>query len=171
MVVRVLVSVLLAAALLGYALPAVEEAHTSRADILAREELGTLGDVTEQFVTANDAASPGVAGASRVVEVRVPRGTTLAVGVGPRDESLAWTRSGRAGWVGRVETDVAFDGSLRLREAGTHRLALALVRADGGLAVRVRTVKRNLSAVERPWSAGSLPAPPTPAGATGTLTG
>lgn len=141
MVVRVVVAVLLATALLGYALPAVEQARDSRADALARDELRTLGDAATRFAAENDPAPPGVADTRLVVEVRVPRGTTLGVGVGPHDGSLAWTRSGRPGWVGRVETDVAFAGSFRLREAGSHRVEFTLVRAEEGLAVRVRTLK------------------------------
>lgn len=149
MVVRVVVAVLLAAALLGYALPAVDRAHVSRADALARDELEDLGDATERFATGNAPPPPGVAGASRVVDVRVPRGTTLAVGVGPRGASLAWTRPGRAGWVGRIGTSVAFDGPLRLRAAGTHRIEFTVVRADAGPQVSVGRVA-STSGAERP---------------------
>lgn len=143
MVVRVVVAVLLATALLGYALPAVEQARDSRADALAQGELRSFDDAVTRFVATNEPAPPGVADAGLVVEVHVPRGTTLAVGVGPRDESLAWTRPGRRGWVGSVRTAVAFAESLRLREAGRHRLELALVRTGDGPTVQVRTLKRD----------------------------
>jgi hypothetical protein len=137
-VIRLLLAVGVTAALLGYALPAVEDARADRADALAREELTTLRDETARFAARNDATAPGVPGPARLVTVRVPRGTSLRVGVGPRGESLGWVREGRRG---RVESDLRFDRLLHLVEPGRHRLRVSLVRRDGGTVVRVRRFK------------------------------
>ncbi|MFC7177197.1 DUF7311 family protein [Halosegnis marinus] len=137
MVVRVVLAVLLAAALVGYALPAVEDARAGRADGLARDELTDLRERVARFAERNDPAPPGTAGASLVVVVRVPRETDLGMGVGPRGESLAWERDGR----NRVETDLSFDGPLWLREPGRHRLRLSLVARDGEDLLLVRRFK------------------------------
>ena len=134
MVIRVVVTVLLAAALVGVALPAAETARDDHAVALARDELVDFRASAAQFVAGNDPPPPGVAGPSLLVTVRVPDGVTLRVGVGPRSESLTWRREGRAG---RVETDLPFESSLTLREQGRHRLRLTLV-ADGAVTLRVR---------------------------------
>lgn len=135
--IRVLLAVVLAAALVGYALPAVEQARASRADTLARDELTDFRATAVQFAATNDPVPAGTAGATLLVTVRVPRDTALGIGVGPHDESLAWDRAGRT----RVETDIRFDGTLWLRESGRHRLRLSLVERGRDRVVRVRRFK------------------------------
>lgn len=136
--IRLLLAVGVTAALVGYALPAVEEARADRADALARDELTTLREETARFAARTDATAPGVPGPTRLVTVRVPRGTSLRVGVGPRSQSLGWVREGRQF---RVETDLRFDRTLRLDDAGRHRLRVSLVRDADGTVVRVRRFK------------------------------
>lgn len=136
--IRLLLAVAITAALVGYALPAVEDARANRADALAREELTTLREQTADFAGQNDATPPGLPGPTRLAAVRVPRGTSLRIGVGSRSESLEWVRDG---WRGRVETDLRFDESLKLDDSGVHRLRVSLVRRDGRTVVRVRRFK------------------------------
>lgn len=136
--IRLLLAVGLTAALLGYALPAVEDARAGRADALAHEELTTLRDETASFAARTDATAPGVPGPTRLVTVRVPRGTSLRVGIGPRNESLGWVRDGHRG---RVESDLRFDEPLRIDDPGTHQLRVSLVRRGGRTVVSVRRFK------------------------------
>lgn len=138
MVIRVVLAGCLTLALLGYALPAVEDARDDRADALARAELTALRDSATRFAAENEPAPEGVAGATRILSIRVPRATDLAVGVGPRGESLAWKRDGR---VRRVETDIPFAGTVWLREPGRHRLRLVLELMAGEVVVTVRRFK------------------------------
>lgn len=136
--IRLLLAVVLMVALVGYALPAVEDARAARADALAREELTTFREETTRFAARNDATAADLPGPTLLVTVRVPRGTSLRLGVGPRGESLEWDRGGRRG---RVETDLRFDEPLRIDDAGRHRLRVSLVRTGDGPAVRVRRFK------------------------------
>lgn len=138
MVIRLLLAVGVTAALVGYALPAVEDARSNRAEALAREELTTLREQTVDFAARNDATPPDLPSPTRLATVRVPRGTSLRVGVGPRSESLEWARDGRSG---RVETDLRFYESLQLDDPGVHRLRVSLVRRNGRTVVRVRRFK------------------------------
>jgi hypothetical protein len=135
MVIRVVVTVLLAAALVGAVLPVVDTARDDHAVALARDELVDLRASSAKFIVENDPPPPGVAGPSLLVTVRVPDGVTLRVGVGPRGESLAWQRESRTG---RVETDIPFASSLTLREQGQHRLRLTLAGESGDATLRVR---------------------------------
>jgi hypothetical protein len=135
MVIRVVVTVLLAAALVGAVLPTVDTAREDHAAALARDELVDLRASSAEFIAENDPPPPGVAGPSLLVTVRVPDGVTLRVGIGPRGESLAWQQESRTG---RVEMDIPFASPLTLREQGRHRLRLTLVRADGVATLRVR---------------------------------
>ena len=142
MIVRLVVAALLTAALLGVGLPAAETAHAERAATLAQDELVEFRETTARFRTHNDATGPKQPGAVRLHTLRVPAGTTVQLGVGPRNESLRWEHETRRG---RVETDLPFDGSLRLT-AGAHRLRLRLVRADHGVRIRLRRFKSDAGA-------------------------
>ena len=136
MVIRVVVTVLLAAALVGAVLPAVDTARDDHAAALARDELVDFRASSAEFIAENDPPPPGVAGPSLLVTVRVPDGVTLRVGVGPRGESLGhvvghavagrvsvfelsaacWTVVSTA--VGRVRTGDGFVRVFESRNAG-----------------------------------------------------
>jgi hypothetical protein len=141
-IVRLVVAVLLTAALLGVGLPAAETARSERAATLAQDELTDFRDATGRFRRHNDATRPGQPGAVRLHTFRVPAGTTIRLGVGPRNESLRWKHGTGAG---RVETDLSFDGSLRLTE-GRHCVRLRLVRADSAVRIRLRRFKSDAGA-------------------------
>ena len=136
-IIRLVVAVLLTAALLGVGLPAAETAQSERAATLARDELTELRETLARFETRNDATRPGLPGATRLYTLRVPAGVTVRLGVGPRNESIQWSRGEHRG---RVETDLPLANTLRLT-GGTHRLRLRLVRVDGEPRIRVRRFK------------------------------
>lgn len=130
---RVVLAVLLSTALLGVALPAAETARSQRAATLAAEEATDLAAVADRFARRNDAVVARAEGATRLVAVRVPAGTTLRVESG----RLVWTQGDRTH---RVTTDVRLAGDATLAP-GRHRLRLSLYRRDGEPVVTVRRFK------------------------------
>lgn len=137
MIIRLVVAVLLTTALLAVGLPAAETARSERAATLTQDELTEFRETVARFETRNDATRPGLPSATRPYTLRVPAGVTVRLGVGPRNESIQWSRGERRG---RVETDLSLDDTLRLT-GGTHRLRLRLVRVDGEPRIRVRRFK------------------------------
>lgn len=154
--IRVLLAVVVTAAIAGLALPAAERGETARANTLLRGEVTALASTMEAFAARNDAVAPGTAGATRRVTLRVPHTRwgapppTVYVGGVPgrsaplRSDLLGWrvgTRT-RLVQVG-VPVAVVRDGRpvaapLVLRTPGTHRLRLRLVRHGGRPVVTVR---------------------------------
>lgn len=136
--IRVVLAVLLSTALLAVSLPAVDTARSQRAATLAAEQATELATTADRLARRNDAVPAGVAGATRLLEVRVPAGTTLRV----HDGRLSWDQDGRTH---RVETAVPLGGDLVL-PAGSHRVRVSLSRRDGRVVVVVRRFKPEAAA-------------------------
>lgn len=156
---RVVLAVALATAVLAVSLPAIDTASTDRTDATIRAEVDAL-ETAVRDLQRNDGAVPqGTNGARRVVAVRLPaRGWTsarleyLAIGgqiggcqVDRNGTTVTWrVEGGRtgtrrlAGVAVEHAGDAGDDGPLVLREPGTHRLALALVKRAGNRTVLVR---------------------------------
>jgi hypothetical protein len=152
-VIRVALAALLAAALLGAATPAVEDARTDATERGLRADLSRVGAAAETLRSRHDAVRPGAGPARRTVEIVVPAAgwgvapATVTVGSGPEDDGLAWRvgdgprHAVRVGVELRIWRDGnAVTGSLRLGP-GRHRLVLSLVRVEGRPAVAVRGFK------------------------------
>lgn len=84
MTVRVLLAVLISAALLASAIPAVEEAQRMRAEHQLSESAESIQTAAAGIARRNDPVPPGVPAARERVHVEVPEsstGATLRVGV------------------------------------------------------------------------------------------
>jgi len=79
-VIRVALAVLLALALAGAALPAVDTARNERAADAARATADDLAAAVATLVAANDPTPPGVPGASATVTLTVADRVTLFIG-------------------------------------------------------------------------------------------
>lgn len=148
--IRTVLAVVLAVALLSVSLPAVEDAAAHRSAERLRADLSTLADAAEGLVAHNDALRG--AGARAFVTVRVPdRGWAAAAGavhVGRCPGIADPTGRDRLcfsvgdGPPRAVETGVdvrGTDGPLRLG-GGRHRLRLRLAKRDGRPVVFVAEV-------------------------------
>lgn len=130
--IRVVLAVLLATAVLGVAHDAAEAGGRTRAVALLRDEATAVAAAADRLAARNDA------GAARTLTVAVPERRwgrpAAAVRVG---DVVRWRVGDRTG---AVATDVdlrAPAGPLRLG-GGRHRLRLTLVERGRGLVVRVR---------------------------------
>jgi len=90
--VRVLLAVLVAAALVAAAMPAVEDAQQGVAATATERETGRLSDAIRTIRRTSDPVPRGVPGARRLVTVDLPAGSgdapTLRVGGGDADPTL-----------------------------------------------------------------------------------
>jgi hypothetical protein len=141
--VRSTLAVLLAAALLGAAAPAVDRARDERAAARLATEADDIANAVRRLAGRNSAAASGREGGTRqFLTVRVPaRGTLLVRGAGAgsnrtsRTSALAWRVDGGPWhdrppddeWSGRSLAVRVPDGGLRLGP-GRHRLRLSLAR-------------------------------------------
>ncbi len=133
--IRPLLAVLLAAAILGVSLPAIDHAERERSATRTSAAAATLADRIDRFAAQNDPVAPGMAGASSVVTLALPRGATVEF----RD-GIRWRAGGRAGL---LRTDPALrtpSDPLELR-GGDHRLELGHVRCPDGPVVTLRRFK------------------------------
>jgi hypothetical protein len=163
-VIRAVLSVTLAAALLAAALPALDDAARTRTAATVEADAEHLRDVATALATTDDAVPADRPGARRVVTVRLPPdslatapvehlavggrpdaaaapGSATAVTGLPTDapDVLAYRLAGRPTQTVRVPVDLRTPGGpVVLREAGTHRLTLGLVRDEQGVSVVVR---------------------------------
>ena len=155
---RAVVAVALAAALLGTTLPAVETAQRERTASHVAGEVDRLTSAVADLRARDGAVAER--GARRVVAVRLPQrdwghagveyfrlGGAPGSGRAARDEAaIAWRVSGGVERrrqvpdvpLGAVATPC--DRPLVFREAGTHRIALSLVWRGGERRVLVRRV-------------------------------
>lgn len=163
---RAVLAVALAVALLAASLPAVDRAQRDHADSQVRSQLERLATAARALAARNDPVPVGNAGATRTVTLRLPargwRSTGVAyVAIGgvpenaatdtPDGDVLAWRLAGGPPRVARLEgvaihtvSDgrVAPDGRpLVVREPGRHRVELSLVRRRGRPVVLVRRFK------------------------------
>ncbi len=152
---RAVLAVVVAVALLGAALPAVERAGVGRSASLLAGEVETLARAVERVATGSDPVPAGARGARAVVELRLPGRSWatrpadyLAVGAtrradppdGRDDDVVAYRVAGGREHTARLPVDVRAaerdgfapdDRPLVLEEPGRHALALRLVGFDG----------------------------------------
>jgi hypothetical protein len=147
-VIRIVVTVLLAIAILAAALPAVEHAAADRSEeqlLASVEEI----DAVALDLAESEEAVPGTEGARRTVEVTLPADGVAAAGVerfaiNGTDRRYAFRVDGRPPRERRGSVPVrTLDGDpLVLRESGTHELVLALVEIEGERRVVVARLER-----------------------------
>ena len=157
--VRTLLTVLVAAALVGASLPAIDEARADRTGARLDATAIRLSDAAAALVATDDPVPLGERGASRTVVVALPhagfvdaRAAYLSIGGLPNASAPAVVgyrvadRPPR-----RIDTGVSFrTGSDPLVLApGRHTLRLTLVRTAAGVGVRVRPVSRRVGAENR----------------------
>lgn len=152
--IRVVLAAAMAVALVGTALPAVDDARRDRTAARLATTADRLARAASTVATGEDPTGPDLPGARRPVDVRVPaRSWTDAgvawVAVGGTPPDVAGP-DGDAALVayriaeGRVRrhplpgVDVVTPaGAVVVREAGRHRVRLGLRRTSGGAAVVV----------------------------------
>lgn len=145
--VRTLLTVVVATALLGASLPAVEDARTDRTAARLDATATRLSDVSAALVAADDPVPASERGASRTVVVSLPssgfadaRTAYLSVGGLPND-SRPTTVGYRVadGPPRRLDAGVRFFVGERplVLPPGRHTLRLTLVRRGGAVGVRV----------------------------------
>jgi hypothetical protein len=152
-VIRVALAVLLATALLGAAMPAVDDARIAATDRALGADLSRLGTAVETLAARHDAVRPEVGPARRTVRLVVPEGSwgrgraIVTISTGPGGGRLAWQVGGDPPRTLRVDVELrvwrdgeVVAGELRLGP-GDHRLVLSLVRVDGRPTVAVRGFK------------------------------
>jgi hypothetical protein len=149
---RVVVAVTLAAALLGVSMPVVETARVDHADARVEAELDRLTAAATRLAERNDLAPPGVPGARRTVSVRFPRGTMGSSALarlsvpGPEAQAWNWTGTRLRYRIAGASPDTYESGVVlvgtpdgtTIRRGGRHRLVLELSRVRGHRAVVVR---------------------------------
>lgn len=134
MILRLVVGVVLTAALVAVATPLMDRASADAADSRLQRQLTALSERLETMVATNDATAGR--GARHVTELTLPTRTVTSAGVdylrlaGRDGVGLASWRVGDAGTdharLAGVPIRHADGGNLTLREAGTHRLVFAL---------------------------------------------
>lgn len=144
MTIRVAVTVLLALAILGASLPAIEEARVQHADARVAAELDRLERVATGLAAENDVVPRRPA--RTAVTLHLPRGSwttralaRLSVPRAPNATDVSWTVEGgtdRGAQFSEVAL-VAPDG-LTLRTGGRQRVALELRRQGDRRVVIVR---------------------------------
>lgn len=99
---RVVLAVVLAAAILGATLPALDSARQTRADRLAATEIDEIATTAKSLVEEEDAVRPDVAGARRTLSVSAPDAS-------PTRAAVAYVSIGGVPGSG-PPTDAATDG-------------------------------------------------------------
>ncbi|AGN02033.1 hypothetical protein L593_10440 [Salinarchaeum sp. Harcht-Bsk1] len=135
--IRVVVTVLLAIALLAAALPAVEDAAADRIERQLRADIEAIDTAATELLRSEEAV-PGTAGARRTVSVTLAADGIAAapveeVRISSTDRRYSFRVEGRGERKlrGTVPVHTLGDEPLVLREPGTHELVLALVRVEG----------------------------------------
>lgn len=143
--IRTVLAVLLAVALLGLSLPAADAAARDQVATRVAEEVGALAAAAERLAGGNDPVAPGTGGARRTVTLAVPHdrlvgpGATALVGGCPAaDLCYRVGRGPPTGVPASIEVRPAADQLVL--GAGAHRLRLRYVRAPTGPAVVVAEV-------------------------------
>ena len=141
---RTALAVLVAATLLGLALPVVDDARVGHADSQLRTELDHLETAAADLRATSDPVAPGRPGARRHHSVRLPGRTWGTAGIervwipATPNESVRWRVGGGQPRATTVTPPlVAPPDGLVLRERGRHRLTLSLEHHDGRVVVAV----------------------------------
>ena len=158
---RVVVAVGLATALLGASMPAVETARVDHAHARTDAEVDGLAATADRLSERNDPAPPGVPGARRTLTLHMPGPSWASASLdyllipGPSTDrppgTVRWRVDG-----GRETTRnfpvplVGPEGGLRLAGGGTRRLVLEYVRRDGREVVAVRRPELKSDGGSRP---------------------
>lgn len=131
---RVVTTVVLAVALLGVTVPALDLAAHERVDTTVGRDADRLAGAARELTTAEDATRSLATAPRRIVALHVPATTwsrhrVAAVSVESGDPGSVRYRFAGGEWrrhsVG--VPIVATGGSVRLRDPGRHRVSLALV--------------------------------------------
>ncbi|MCQ4331938.1 hypothetical protein KM295_00260 [Natronomonas sp. F2-12] len=137
--IRVVLAVVVSAALFGLGLPAAERVDRERNAALATDELESVGDAAERLVTENDPIAPDRKPAATTVVVDVPEPTFANRGrVRIRDDELHWEPAG--GRNHTVDPPVPIRVKTPIVAADRLRLRLSFVRIDGAAVVFARPV-------------------------------
>lgn len=146
--IRVVVTVLLAVAILAAAMPAVEHAAADRSEDRLRASVDEIDAAAVELADSEEAV-PGTEGARRTVEVTLPADGFAAAGVerfaiSGTDRRYAYRVEGRPTRERRGSVPVhTLDGEpLVLREPGSHELVLALVTIEGERRIVVARLER-----------------------------
>jgi hypothetical protein len=147
---RVVVAVTLAVALLGVSMPVVDTARVERADTRVATAVDRIDTAAAALLARNDPAPRGIDGPRRTLSVTLPRRSLGSAGLrslsvpGPDGRSrgeptrVAWRVSGGRERVRTFRTRIVGpDGGLHLGSGGRHRLVLRVIRVDGEPAVRL----------------------------------
>ena len=135
--IRVVLAVALAAAILGLAMPSAEAADRERNAALALEELERLRDAAERLAAENDPVAPGLDPAAATVALDPPEPALTDPGrIRIADDSLRWeSPTGHDGAVDAA-VPIRIDAPAVLTERT--RVRLTLVRTGGDAVVRLR---------------------------------
>lgn len=143
--IRAVLAVAMATALLGVALPGIDHARVRHSDRVVRGEIDALDRAARSLVAADEAA-PTV-GARRTVTVTLPddswggvAASSLAIrgSAGDPRATVTYRLAGHPQRTVRIDTSLSTpDGPVVLRESGSHRIVLELVRIEGRPVVRV----------------------------------
>lgn len=153
MIVRLVIACVIAAALIGASMPAIQTVRADHADATVARQLDTLSTRLRAMVERDDpAVGPG---AQLRVDIRLPhrsfvrsRITALSVHTESNTTVATW-RVGDRGRTRRrlVDLPLRTPGTgLTLRAAGTHRLVFGYRRDDGQRVVTVRRFKTDAAA-------------------------
>lgn len=151
---RAVVTVMLAVAVLAASLPLVTAVRVERADAAVNRELTAVSATVADLLARDDAVSGP--GARRVVTIRLPERSMgsagvvrVVLGAGPREDLLAWRIRGGDRRHLRAPGPVTHRGHpLELRRAGRHRLVFGLVPDGAGRTVTVRRFKAETATSE-----------------------
>lgn len=141
---RTALSVLVAAALLGLALPVVNDARVAHGESQVRTELDNLETAAADLRGTSDPVQPGTRGARLERTLRVPTESWGRAGIerlhvpASANRSVRWRVRG-GGTRTRATTPplIAPPDGLTIRERGRHRLRLELQRHNGTAVVVV----------------------------------
>lgn len=146
MIVRLLVGVAVAVALLSLSLPVVENARIASSDSAVRDALDRLTEVASTMAARNDPVPPGAPGAREPLALQLPgtgpgraRIARLHLAAnGPTATVARWHVAGADGDRQRVLPDLVITEPITLAGGATHRLVLAYEQRPSGAAVVLR---------------------------------
>jgi len=142
-VIRVVLAVVLTVVLLAAATPAIDEGRAARTASHLDGAIDRLDRAARSLLAHEDPTRPSVAGARRIVALRLPARSWTASEATLRIDGEADLLAYRIGDGRPRRTTIRGvdlrtpNGSINLRAPGRHRLVLSLVRDDGvGVVVR-----------------------------------
>lgn len=142
---RTVLALALATALLGVSLPVVDSARVDHADAGIERGLERLQAAATDLVADSDPVVAGERGAKRHVQLVLPTGSWARAGterleIPPPGSSdrIVWQVEGGTKSVFRPAVPLVSPAGLTLREGGRHRLVVSLHRRGGRQVVLVR---------------------------------